>query len=396
MVRDAKVSAYLLTEEVPISNYHKDFNKFLTNTEKANLTNEHLLLLQQIIKSRTFYDIRNRAESTPEKFKLQSKYQYTLQAYVEGWKSKLLQFNAFCASSLRESATNNFSLELNLYTQKARVTKFHGTHISIDYVGDFELFQGCLRITLLSEGQENKVPLTLSLLIGPQKIEDLNLIKGIFVSFEPYQKKMKSGDFYLFKYVKKKHIKNTNTMNHLNISRSLAINQNQFVLCPSKLREPQSFFDNPDFSNDILSPYIGTYLVYRIHDNHLETCVFRLYDDYRATFQHPDFFGGTPMNCRISILNKASILQLSVLHQKTDEEVMLIITKISDVKDLLVSQRQVLIDLTTPIFSKNPITFNRNSTDPTLIKPYLNVSKLQLNQVKDFNDLKEVDKLRRE
>jgi len=393
MVRDPNVRAYLLANEVSKSGYQKLINDLFQRKESQEKEDEISAILQKIIRSRTFYDIRGRAEDTSNTFKLKSKYQYSLSAYVNGWKSKLLTFEGIYYNKFSQPKTLlSFGLTLNLYNLSAEIRRFHADEPGIIYEGDWQISGAFLNIRLSSIGQNKEAQLKVVLSISPQKkIEDLNLIKGGFIGGD-FDKEMISNAEVFFQ--KKEHnatLENTERVNHLKIQRSLRLERNSLFLSTKKdLHDSVS-----NFTLNVLHRYVGVYLIHRIHQEYLDTYVLRLYPDYQVTFQHSDFFDGTLMNCTIDMLNNNTVLRISVLHNLTHQVLIIILAKISDVKNVLVNQKQLMIDLTTPSLSQEIISFNRKSKDAGKEDVYLTTNRVKITELTDFDDLKEVDKLRK-
>lgn len=390
MVRDPNVSAYLLANEVPKSGYQALMHDIFQSKDSEEKEVAIADLLQKIIRSRTFYDIRGRAEESRETFNLKSKYQFSLDAYVNGWKSKLLEFEGVYYDKLQKDNFVMFGLTLNLYNASAIIKGFHAKAPNIIYKGNWQRNGTFLTIRLSRFGQKKTEELTIILLIESQKrIEKLTLIKGGFLGGDLDKETISSAEVFFQKKEGNVPMKKIDAAHHLKVQRNLRVERNSLVLAIEKRL-------NEEVSNleiDILSGYIGVYLIHRVHHGYLDTYVLRLYPDYRVTFQHPDFFDGALMNCTIDILNRATILRLSVLHNKTKQVLMIILAKISDVKNVLVNQKQLMIDLTSPTLSQEIISFNRKSKDASLERPHLKINRVPIKELTDFNDLKEVDKL---
>ncbi len=393
MVRDPNVSTYLLEQEVPKSGYQELINDLLQREESEGKAVEIAAILQKIIRSRTFYDIRGRAEETPDTFKLKPKYWFSLEAYVNGWTSKILAFEGtYYSTSSQKDTLLRFGLTLNLYNSSAKIKGFHPQAPNIIYEGNWQRNGAFLNIRLAKTGQKQGEALTIILLIGPQKkIETLTLIKGGFIGIDLDKETISSAEVFFQKIESSATLEKMETVNQLAVQRSLRVGRNSLLLAAEN-----NLMDGiSNIAINVLHPYVGVYKIHRVHQGYLDTYILRLYPDYRATFQHPDFFDGALMNCTIDILNKGTTLRLSVLHTRTNQVLMIILAKISDVKNVLVNQKQLMIDLTAPVLSQEIISFNRNNKDASFESPHLKTSRMKITDLKDFNDIKEVDKLRK-
>lgn len=393
MVRDPNVRTYLLKQEVPKSGYQELISDFLQGKESEEKEAKISTILQKIIRSRTFYDIRGRAEETPDTFKLKPKYWFSLEAYVNGWKSKILAYEGiYYNTSSQKDNLLRFGMTLNVYNSSAKIKGFHPQAPSIIYEGNWQRSGAFINIRLAKTGQKKGEELTIILLVGAQKkIEELTLIKGGFIGSDVDKEMLSSAEVFFQKIESSSSLEKIETVKHLTVHRSLRVGRNSLLLATEKhLKDGSS-----NIALNVLHRYVGVYKVHRVHQGYLDTYILRLYPDYRATFQHPDFFDGALMNCTIDILNNGTTLQLSVLHTKTNQVLMIILAKISDVKNVLVNQKQIMIDLTVSSLSQDIISFNRKNKDASLESPHLKTNRRKITDLEDFNDLKEVDKLRK-
>lgn len=385
MVRDSKVRRYLIENELIKSGYQVKVEGLLDASDEKEVRQ----VLQKIIRSRTFYDIRARAEDAPSKFKLKPKYQYSLSAYVEGWQSKLITYNCYYYSNNPENEIKCFKLHLNLYNKEAKLRGFPKESEEWNYIGKWTQ-QGTLwHLTLYKNGQKEGKQLALTLLVGLRDILDLEALKGNFMGMN-LENYLVSSEVFLQRINTK--IKDGKEKT-IEVAQQIRLNRKSISIYPRN-RQGITLLNPSTLTVSILERYVGVYLVHQVNDVYLDTFVFRLYKDFRATFQHPDFFEGAIMNCTIDILNRGTTLQVSVLHRITAQVIILIIAKISDVKNLLVSQKQIIIDLTSNSYLPQSILFNQVNKVAALEASYLHPRRVKIAEVTDFNDLKEIDKLR--
>lgn len=117
---------------------------------------------------------------------------------------------------------------------------------------------------------------------------------------------------------------------HLSVIRHLNLERNRFKVFEGFQKE----FDYSKHFNhelDDLTSFVGTHLIGRIDNNKITYSVFRLYNDYSATLEHPVVAPGEKLKCLLSVFpinNYHKAFFVEVFSSKSSDPIIVVLLRL--------------------------------------------------------------------